>query len=429
MITEICGSMRSISFRTAVFLAFCLFSFRAVDGQESAHRHWVSAWGTALYAPFFAPGTATEVPIQNQTIRMVIRPTLEGDTLRVKLSNSFGNVALHVGEAHIALVDQNGQVSSASDHVLRFAGSTDVIVPAGAPMLSDPVSLHVDAFTQVAVSIYIPDRTEISNCHGLAKNSSYLAAENQTGRSILAAPVRKDSWYFLSGIEVLAPISQSAIVAFGDSITDGAGTSAGEYADWPDQLVVRLYKARRRSAIAVINEGISGNRILHDAAGASALARFDRDVLANPGAKYLFVLEGINDIGFPRIRMEELHLPSGDIKNPFVGQKVSAEEITGGLEQLIQRAHAAGMRVIGATLTPFEGTNSWDQEGESIRQSVNQWIRSGGAYDEVVDFDAVIRDPEHPRRMRAAYDSGDHIHPSAAGYKAMANAIDLNFFK
>jgi lysophospholipase L1-like esterase len=236
----------------------------------------------------------------------------------------------------------------------------------------------------------------------------------------------KAAWYFLSSVEVWAPASTTAILALGDSITQGTSMKPNElYTDWPDQLARRL-AGRGGSEIAVVNEGIGGNRILHDAAGVSALARFDRDVLAQPGVTTLILLEGINDIGFPRIRFAEFKNLPAPRENPFASQRVSAEEIIAGLKQIIGRARAHGMRVFGATLTPFEGTNSYDAEGEVIRLEVNKWIRATDAYDGIFDFDALLRDPAHPSRLQEAYDSGDHIHPSPAGYKAMADSIPLS---
>jgi lysophospholipase L1-like esterase len=408
------------------FSLLLLFQTNIAKAQKT--ERWITAWATAAYAQFSAPGVPEEPSLENKTIRMVIRPTIGGHSLRVRFSNEFGPLPVRIGAAHVAVADRNSTTKQGTDHILTFAGKSSVSIPAGAPLISDPVEMDITPFTELAVSIYLPEKTPVTTLHGLAKHTSWLATGDQSGNLSTVDAFPRDSWFFLSSLEVLAPESASAIVALGDSITDGAGASVSHYADWPDKLAQRFAAFRPDKHTAILNEGINGNRILHDAAGAAALARFDRDVLGKSGVKGLIVLEGINDIGFPRIRMEELKLPSTP-KNPFVSEKVSAEEIIAGLQQLIVRAHEHGILIFGATLTPFEGTNSWDAEGEAIRQRVNQWIRAAGAYDGFIDFDSVIRDPEHPSRMKAIYDSGDHIHPNDAGYQVMANAIDLNMLQ
>jgi lysophospholipase L1-like esterase len=232
----------------------------------------------------------------------------------------------------------------------------------------------------------------------------------------------------LADVEAWVPNQTSAAVTFGDSITDGVGAKQGEYSDWPDLLANRLAAGQNSATLAVVNEGIGGNRILHDGAGVSALTRLDRDVLAQPGISTLIVLEGINDIGWPHMKPR---LPNGTIvkETPFTHEVVSAEDLVMGLQQIIERARQHGIRVFGATLTPFEGADYYSEDGEATRLAVNQWIRTSGAFDGVVDFDAAVRDPSHPSQFREGYHSGDHLHPSATGYKAMANAIDLTMLR
>jgi lysophospholipase L1-like esterase len=256
-------------------------------------------------------------------------------------------------------------------------------------------------------------------------HDSYFAGPgDMTSMQDLPNPETRRPVYFVSGIDIWAPYSTGTTVAFGDSITEGAGQKSGQYIDYPDKLAQRL-AAQGETNIAVVNQGIGGNRILHDMAGPSALSRFDRDVLSLPGATHMIVLLGINDIGFPRIRMPGAKGTEAK-EGPFKSQAVSADEMIVGLQQIIGRARAHGIKVLGATLTPFEGTNSYDESGEAIRQAVNKWIRSMDAFDAIIDFDKAIRDPGHPARVRQEYDSGDHIHPNAAGYKAMADLIPLN---
>jgi lysophospholipase L1-like esterase len=314
-----------------------------------------------------------------------------------------------------------------TDHVLTFGGKTAVSIPAGAPMLSDPVELSVKAFDEVSISIYLPASTPATTSHMGAQRVSFLAGPGDlTSKTDLPDAEKKATWYFLSSVDVWAPKSTTTIVALGDSITQGSTGKPGEsWADWPDQLALRLSSENSGPAIAVVNEGIGGNRILHNTTGINALARFDRDVLGQPGVTRLILFEGINDIGFSRIRWSEIKGIPAPKENPFAAEKVTADDIIQGLRQMIARAHEHGIRVFGCTITPFEGTNTYDSEGEAIRQAVNQWIRTTSEYDGFFDFDVLVRDPDHPTKVRAEYDSGDHIHPSAAGYKAMAYSISL----
>jgi len=410
-----------------VALISLLLTNPAAAQNNASDGHWVSAWATSVLVPMQFPGMPPEPPIANQTIRMVVRPTLGGQRLRVRLSNEFETSALLVGAAHMALTEEGSKIKGDTDRVLTFGGKAQIAIPAGAPMLSDPADLPVKAFSEISISLYLPASTPVSTWHFQGQHDSYLAGPgDMTGKTEVPDAAHKAAWYFLSGIEVWAPNSTTVTVAFGDSITQGTSDKPGtSYTDWPYQLAQRLSAEPGAAAIAVVNEGIGGNRILHDAAGVSALARFDRDVLSQPGVTRLILLEGINDIGFPRIRFSELKMVPAPKENPFAGQKVSAEEIIGGLQQIIVRAHEHGIKVFGGTLTPFEGTNSYDAEGEAIRQAVNRWIRTTNVYDGIFDFDTVVRDPAHPTRLLEAYDSGDHIHPSPAGYKAMADCIPI----
>ena len=250
-----------------------------------------------------------------------------------------------------------------------------------------------------------------------------------TAKAEILCATTVNSWFWLSDVEVLAPNRAAATVALGDSITDGFGSKSGEYNDWPDLLAGRLAAEKKLPPMAVLNEGIGGNRVLHDAAGINALARFDRDVLANPGVVNLIVMEGINDIGWPNMKLRVPKDGSAPMPNPFAAQKVTAEDIITGLKQIIDRAHQHGIRVFGATLTPYEGADYFTQDGEVIRESVNDWIRTAGAFDGVFDFDAAVRDPAHPSRFREDYQMGDNLHPSVTGYKAMADAIDLSVLR
>jgi lysophospholipase L1-like esterase len=407
-----------------IFSICCFAQLSQSQGQTNGD-HWVSAWTTSLFLSTPMPGFAAEPPITDKTIRVVTRPTIGGKQLRVRLSNEFGTAPLTIAAAHIALTDQDSKIQPATDQVLTFGGSPKITIPAGAPAFSDPVEIAVRPFAEVSISLYVPGTSATVGSHPQSLHDSYFAGPgDMTSMQDLPNPETKRPVYFVSGIDMWASYSASTTIAFGDSITEGAGQKSGQYIDYPDQLAKRL-AAQGVTTIAVVNQGIGGNRILHDVTGPSALSRFDRDVLSLPGATNLIVLLGINDIGFPRVRMPAAKTAEAK-EGPFASQAVSADEMIVGLRQIIGRARAHGIKVFGATLTPFEGTNVYDESGEAIRQAVNKWIRSTDAFDAIIDFDKAICDPEHPTKVRQEYDSGDHIHPSAAGYKAMADLIPLS---
>jgi len=355
---------------------------------------------------------------------MVVRTTLGGERLRIRFSNEGGTTPLVIGTAHVALVKAEGEIVPQSDRPVKFGGSDSVHIPAGAPMLSDPVDLKFSPFDEIAISIFLPESTAPSTFHLQGQHDTYISAPGDfTSVLALENPSITRSWYFLSGIEVWASSRTASIVALGDSITDGFGAKA-QYGDWPNQLAQRLTKSKGEPALAVDNEGIGGNRILHDGAGIAALARLDRDVFSQPGAKDLIVMEGINDIGWPDMKPRKA--PDGSVReNPWAKERVDANDLILGLRQIIERAHEHGIRVFGATMTPYEGADVFTQSGESTRQAVNQWVRTAGAFDGVFDFDAAVRDPDRPTRFRSDLQTGDFLHPNAAGYKAMAAAIDL----
>jgi len=347
---------------------------------------------------------------------MIAHTSIGGRRVRIELSNAFGSAPLVIGAAHIAMRDKESTIAPASDHAVLFGGKPSCWIPPGATEISDAVSLDLPPAGDLAVSIYIPETATADTMHAVGLHTTYISNEGDT----TAAPAMADatttqSFYFLTNVDVLAPPNAAAIVTFGDSITDGAVSTPNTDQSWPSFLARRLAAAGGAN-IAVLNQGISGNRLLRDGAGVSALARFDRDVLAQPGAKWLMILEGINDIG--------LGLRAGAPES----DAVTADDLIGAQKQLIERAHEHGLKVIGGTLTPFEGAAYYSESGETVRETVNQWIRSSGAFDAVVDFDAATRDPEHPKQFRPGFNNGDHLHPNDAGYEAMADAIDLSIF-
>jgi lysophospholipase L1-like esterase len=397
----------------------------AQDGK--GQERWVSAWSTAVHAPLPFPGLPPTPVFENQTIRMVVRPTIGGQRLRVRFSNANGSAPLEIGAAHVALADHDSSILPATDHVLTFGGQSSVKVPVGAPMLSDPVDMKVPPSAEVAISIYLPHSSAALTTHYWAQHATYISGPGDfSGKPEIPKPSVKLSWYWVADLEVLTGDRARVVVTLGDSITDGVGAKQGDYDDWPDLLAKRLKAKSGPTPIAVLNEGIGGNRILHDGAGINALARFDRDVLAQPGATDLIVLEGINDIGWPHMKPRAASDGTLPKQGPFAAEGVSAAELIAGLRQIIDRAHEHNIRVFGATMTPCKGADYFSADGEAVRRAVNEWIRTGGAFDGIFDFDAAVRDPSDPERFLPRMQSGDWLHPSEAGYSAMADAIDLS---
>ncbi|HXH25655.1 MAG TPA: SGNH/GDSL hydrolase family protein [Vicinamibacterales bacterium] len=412
--------------RLLVLLLVALTAVPAV-AQTARGERWVAAWATALVArpaPVAGapagrgggPGGPPPVTISNQTIRQIVRASIGASRVRVVLSNAFGTAPVEIGAAHIGLRAKEAEVVAGTVRRLTFGGrSTGTILP-GAVLLSDPVDLDVPPLADVAIDLFVPGELGVGpspvTTHNGAGQTNYLSEPgNHSGAAAVPIAGRANAWFLLARLEVMAPAGTQAVVAFGDSITDGARATPDMNARWPDQLARRLAARRGGPPVAVLNAGISGNRVLGDGAGVSALARFDRDVLMQTGVTHVIILEGINDIGIAR-------------SNP----SPSVEDLIAGHRQLIERARARGLRVYGATLTPFEGAAYWTPEGEAKRQALNQWIRTSGAYDAVIDFDRITRDPAAPTKFLPAYDSGDHLHPGDAGYKAMGEAIDLALF-
>ena len=390
----------------------------------AAPAHWVAAWG-ASPAPQLpdAQMQAAHLRFENQTLREIVHTSLGGDSVRVRLSNAFGKETVAIGAVHIALRAKDAAIAAGSDRVLTFSGRPSVAIPPDALVLSDPVKLSFPAAADLAISIFLPEAAMGAGMHYGAEQTIYAGPGDLTAAESLANPQSLQSWVFLTGVDVIGPADAAAIVAFGDSITDGARSTVDANHRWPDILAARL-AGRGGRKLGVLDAGIGGNRILHDAVtnirfGVNALARFDRDVLAQAGVGYVIVLEGINDLGQP---------------GPFTpaSETVSADDLIAGLKQMIERAHERGLKIFGATLTPFENTASpgyFTPEREAKRKAINQWVRTGGAFDGVIDFEKAVRDPAHPDRFLADYDSGDHLHPNDAGYKAMGEAVDLKLFR
>jgi lysophospholipase L1-like esterase len=400
----------------AVAIAFAGATWMPARAEfaERAAPHWVGTWGASPQQPVTAFGSAPS--FSNQTVREIVRISLGGGRFRVRLSNEYGTQPVLIGAAHVAVSSGGGSVKAGTDRVLSFSGQGSILVPPGAPVLSDPVDLEAADLTSLAISLYLPQTTGPATWHLEGKQTAYIALGDQTGAPGLGAgATTATARFFLTGVDVASFERDAAIVTFGDSITDGTQSTLDTNHRWPDRLAERL-AGNGDDDVAIVNEGISGNRILHDNAGPNALSRLDRDVLAEPGVRFATVLLGINDIGFGGF------IPA---------EAVTADDIIGGHRQLIARAHSRGIRIYGATLTPFDnaGAPYFSADHEAQRQAVNAWIRSSGEYDAVIDFDKVVRDPANPSKLLPAFDSGDHLHPNDAGYKAMADSIDLRLFR
>jgi len=384
--------------------------------SPASHTRWVGTWAAS---PFRGDPWHTIPTLVDSTFREIVHTSIPGQALRVRFTNEFGTEPLRVSAASVALAVNSSESAIQADtaHALTFGGQPSIVIPPGAAAVSDPIPLATPAFANLAISFYLPlQRISDVSVHSSAQQDNFIVTGNHVTDPSLSDPVVVPSWYFVSGVDVepTAPHA-AAVVAFGDSITDGAYATENENHRWPDYLAVRLHNNPATAGLSVLDEGIGGNCVLIHCVGPNALARFDRDVLALPGVRYVIVLESINDIG-------TLHDPNRP------DYHLTAEDLEQGLAQIVARAHDHGIKVFGATLTPYQGAGYYTDRGEQIREAVNTWIRTSGAFDGVIDFDKATRDPDHPLRYQPAYDSGDHLHPKDAGYAAMANSIDLSLF-
>jgi lysophospholipase L1-like esterase len=426
------GRVRNSSHKLAAGIALlAIASFTLVvpnsyaAAARSADSPWVATWGAAMVAT--DPGGAPD--FTGQTLREIVHTSVGGQRTRVWLSNRFGTEPLHIGAAHIALSasasfgtnadgtpNQSG-IQAGTDHPLTFNGSDTVVIPPGAEVVSDPVGLNVPALTDLAVSLYFPDHTLATTEHSDSNQISYAANGNKVDAADLGGKSWESKpWYVVSGVDVDAP-GDSAVMAFGDSITDGAYATENENHRWPDYLASRLAAdagTKKAGVLGVVDVGIGGNRVLLDGYGPNAVSRINPDVIARSGARYVIILESINDIG----RFTSDHQPYGDL----------TQRLEAGIAEIAAQAHQHGIKVIGATLTPYEGCGYYSDAGNQVRNAVNEWIRTSPIFDGVADFDKAVRDPQNPQHFAAQYDSGDHLHPKDAGYQAMAAAIDLSMF-
>jgi lysophospholipase L1-like esterase len=418
--------------RRLPWLAAMALLLGAMPARAQNATRWIESWGTAqpllppappppalrgarpAAAPPFLPYPET---LTDQTVRMIVRTSAGGAQIRLEFSNVMGAEPVTFGAVHAALAGREGAIVPGSDRTVRFGGKPGLTLFPGARAVSDPIDLAVPALTEIAVSIHVPGPAPTNSVHALGLRPAYIVPGDRTGAQTLEAPQIARSYFWLRGLSVPAASAEAGtIVAFGDSITDGYGTTPGRHAEWPALLAERLQQRPATAGMGVVNAGISGNRILRPGAGEAAVARFDADVLSRPGVKWVLFLEGINDINMSIMPM----IPDSEA--------VTAEQIIAGIGQIIDRAHQHGIRIAGGTILPTKGLPFYSAEGEAMRQAVNRWIRTSGRFDAVIDFDAATRDPADPLRLRPDFDPGDHVHPNDAGNRAMADAIDLALF-
>ena len=405
-----------------VFLGFALMASGALAQRGTAKGDaWVSSWGASQQIP--EPQNALPADdLRDATVREIVHLSLGGSALRVHLSNAFGTAALHFTSVHIAhpASPAAAAIDPASDRALTFAGKPEVTIPPGAEYVSDAVEMPVTSLSDLAVSFHLDAPPAQETGHPGSRATSYYAHGDHVGAADLTDAKKVDHWYQLAEIDVRTAAKAAVVVALGDSITDGHGATTNGNDRWTDVLAARLQMQKKTRNIGVSNQGIGGNHLLTDGLGPNVLARFDRDVLAPAGARWVIVFEGVNDLGgLAR---------TGEV--PVAQHAALVERVIAAYQQIVARAHENGLRVYGATITPYVGSDYYHPGplSEADRQTVNQWIRAQGHFDAVIDFDAVVRDPQHPDRLLPAYDCGDHLHPGPAGYKAMSDAVPLSLF-
>lgn len=409
----------------AALAALAIASTTLAASEASPRQTWIATWAASPQAAD-ADSDDPLVKIDGQTVRERVRISIGGAQIRVQLSNEYGSTPLVIESATVALPSDATSVKPGSIKSLTFGGRSSVTIPIGAPLLSDPIALRVAPGAEISISLYFPQRVTTPTLHALALKRAVVTPRGDfTHADHVETQGVSESSILISAVLIPARPGQRLLVAFGDSIIDGDASTVDADGTWPSDLARRLAKRAAGPAVAVVNEGIAGNRLLANGFGISALARFDRDALTLPGVTHVVLLEGVNDLGFLGAKLN-----GRDLADPSEARTVN--DLIGAYIQLIARAHARGIRIIGATLTPFEGAaipGYYSETKEATRQAINAWIRTSGTFDGVIDFDAVLRDPKHPSRMQTRYVSHDHLHPTDVGYQAMADAIDLSLFR
>jgi lysophospholipase L1-like esterase len=390
---------------------FAVFLCGRINAAGKYKEHWVASWAASpmeLKLP---------KPAGDSTFLNIVHLSLGGDAFRITLTNEFGLAPLRVENAHAAVVSGGARTQQETDRLLTFDGQPSVLIPAGGTATSDPVHMRVQDISDLAVSVYLPPQeVAVPTCHPSAISTNYIFSGNQTTAASSQAGSPYNSWCFLKDVQVMSTKKAVTIVALGDSITDGAHATVDANHRWPDDLAARLIANRKTSHIAIVNQGIGGNRILFNGHGPSAASRLDRDVIGQPSVKYLILLEGINDI-------------DQTINPDSAESQLTVQQLTSAVTQMVERAHEHNIKVYGATLTPNGGAKHVTPHVNELRNAYNEWLRTSGVVDKVIDFDKAVRDSEKPNELSPADDSGDHLHPSDAGYKAMADSIDLALFQ
>jgi len=410
----------SRAFKFALLLIALASAAFAQSHPAPPPSSWVSSWGTSQQIPEPHNALPSE-DLTDATLRQIVHLSIGGPALRVHLSNAFGTEALHLTSAHIArpLSTSSPSIDPATDRAVTFAGNPYADIPPGAELISDPLDYPVASLSDLAISFHLQSPPALETGHPGSRATSWYVHGNQVSAPTFTDPKHVDHWYNITEVDVQAPLGAATIVAVGDSITDGHGATTNGNDRWTDVLAARLQASSATRNIGVSNQGIGGNHLLIDGLGPSALARFDRDVLAPSGVRWLIVFEGVNDLG-GLARDGEVSTAE---HAAFVSRVIAA------YQQIIARAHDHGVKVFGSPILPYKGAGYWSEEGEAVREAVNRWIRTPGHFDAVVDLDHAVADKADPQTMGAAYDSGDHLHLKDAGYKAMAEAVDLKLFR
>ncbi len=405
----------------AVVLMLALSGMHCAAQAPAAQEMWIASWGASQQIP--EPQNAMPADdLRDATVRQIFHLSAGGLKIRIHLSNAFGSTPLYFSFVHVAspVSPSSPAIDPHTDRVVTFAGSADVVVPPGAEYVSDPLAYPVAALSNLAVSFHLDTAPAGETGHPGSRATSYFVHGDFVAAADLTHAKRVDHWYQISAIDVEAPLGAASVVALGDSITDGHGATTNGNDRWTDILAQRMQASPATRSIGVSNQGIGGNHLLTDGLGPNVLARFDRDVLAPAGVRWVIVFEGVNDLG-------------GLTRDGEVAPAEHAalvKRIEAAYQQVVLRSHAHGLRVFGATITPFTGSDYYHPGPltEADRQAVNTWIRAPGHFDTVIDFDSIVRDPQHPDRLLPAFDSGDHLHPSPVGYRAMGEAVPLSLF-